>query len=279
MRAGRASAVVEFDHVWHVYPGGSQALVDVSLSIREGEVVALVGPNGSGKTTLLKHINGLLKPTRGTVKVAGLDTRRASVGRLSRHVGLIFQSPRSQLFARTALEEAAFGPRNFRIPDPLGAAARALRAMGLEGYEGRSPLSLSGGEQKRLSIAASTSWGPRIIAMDEPTVGQDLRNKMRLLGAIRLWSRAGIATILASHDVEFLWLLGPRAIVMSQGRVLADGPAREVLSDEALMARAALRPPQLAELGKLLRAPRAIGSVWEAVAALAGEASERGSGA
>ncbi|MGC8969335.1 MAG: energy-coupling factor ABC transporter ATP-binding protein [Conexivisphaera sp.] len=243
---------IELEHVWYLYPGGKRALEDVSLSVEAGEVVALVGRNGSGKTTLLKHLNGLLKPTRGSVRIFGVDTRRARVGQLSRHVGLVFQSPRAQLFAPSVLEEAMFGPRNFRVEDPRGAAERALREVGLAGLEGRPPLSLSGGEQRRLTLAAVLGWGPRVIALDEPTVGQDLRNKMRLLGLVRLWSSRGMTVIMASHDVEFLWLLGPRVVAMADGRVVADGPARRVLSDESVARAAGFELPQLADLGRLI---------------------------
>ncbi len=248
-----SAAAVEFDHVWYSYSGEKYALRDVSFRVAAGEIVALVGRNGSGKTTALRHLNGLLKPTRGTVSILGVDTRETSVGRLSRHVGLVFQSPRTQLFAQTALEEAAFGPRNFRLKDPLEAARRALARLGLGGFERVPPLSMSGGQQKRLSIAAATSWYPEIVGLDEPTVGQDLTNRMRLLGLIKLWSSRGVTTIIASHDVEFLWLLEPRVIAMSNGSIVADGSAREVLLNHAAVDAMGFRPPQLAEIAEKLR--------------------------
>lgn len=249
----RSAAAVEFDHVWYSYSGEKYALRDVSFSAAAGEVVALVGRNGSGKTTALRHLNGLLKPTRGTVNVLGVDTKKASTGRLSRHVGLVFQSPRTQLFAQTALEEAAFGPRNFKLKDPLEAARHSLASLGLKGFEDVPPLSMSGGQQKRLSIAAATSWRPEIVGLDEPTVGQDLVNRMRLLGLIKSWSSKGITTIIASHDVEFLWLLEPRVVAMANGSIIADGPARKVLSDHATVEAMGFRPPQLAEMVEMLR--------------------------
>ncbi len=261
-------AAVEFDRVWFSYSGGNYALADVSFLAARGEIVALAGRNGSGKTTALKLLNGLLKPTRGAVRVLGVDTRNIGTGKLSRHVGLVFQNPRTQLFAMTALEEAAFGPRNFKLEDPLGAAMRSLASLGLRGLEGAPPLSLSGGQQKRLTVAAATSWGPEVIGLDEPTVGQDLVNRMRLVGLIRLWASRGITTIIATHDVEFIWLLGARVILMSKGSVLADGPAHKVLLDPAAEA-AGLRTPQVAEAARLLGLPEVPRGVPELVSALA----------
>jgi energy-coupling factor transport system ATP-binding protein len=261
-------SAIEFDGVWYSYRDGGYALSDVTFSVKAGEAVAIVGHNGSGKTTLLRHLNGLVKPTRGTVTILGMDTKGISVSRLSRSVGLVFQNPRNQLFAQTALEEAAFGPRNFKLKDPVEAARSALSEMRLAGHESRSPLSLSGGEQKRLSIAAVLSWSPRILALDEPTVGQGLHDKMRLLGLIRLWSSRGITVVIASHDVEFIWRLNPRVIAMSGGSIVADGPAHDVLSDEEAARSAGFRPPQLAEIGNALGLREIPGDIEEAADAL-----------
>lgn len=259
--------------MWHVYRDGTRALADVTFSAERGEVVAVVGRNGSGKTTLLRHLNGLLKPTRGIVRVMGIDTRRASVGRLARHVGFVPQNPRSQLFARTALEEASFGPRNFGLPDPASWARRSLSALGLSGLEEASPLGMSGGQQKRLSIAASTSWSPDVVALDEPTVGQDLRTRALMLGLIRGWSRRGITVFVASHDVDFIWQLGPRVLVLSGGSIVADGRAHEVLSDAELLRSAGLRAPQLAEIADALGLSAVeLRTPGSAVSAIAGSA-------
>ena len=240
---------IKFDHVWYRYSSRRDyALKDVTVVVDEGEVVGVVGPNGAGKTTFAKHINGLLKPERGIVKVLGRDTRHESVARLSRDVGMIFQNPHHQLFSETVLEEVLFGLRNFGVEDAELVAERVLRDFSLIRYKGKPPLSLSGGEKKRLCVASAVAWDPKILVLDEPTVGQDLTNKRQLLGLIASWSQMGKTVILISHDMEFLWTLNPRILVFSGGKLLADGRADLVFMDEEILHEASLRLPQLAEL-------------------------------
>lgn len=246
-------SAIEFDHVWYRYSSHQDyALKDVTVTIGKGEIVGVVGPNGAGKTTFAKHINGLLKPDKGLVKVLGRDTKDESVARLSRDVGIIFQNPHHQLFSETVSEEVLFGLKNFDVENPGLVAERVLEDFGLLQYREKPPLSLSGGEKKRLCIASAIAWDPKILVLDEPTVGQDLNNKRQLLDLIVSWSQRGKTAILVSHDMEFLWALNPRILVFSKGRILADGKVDVVFTDEEILHEASLRLPQLAELAAKL---------------------------
>lgn len=246
--------MIEFEEVEYVYPSGVKALDGVSLSIRRGEVVALMGENGSGKTTLLKHLNGLLKPTQGRVLVDGVDTRNATVAELSRKVGLVFQNAESMFFSSTVWEEVAFALRNFGYEEHIvrRRVEWALSFMELREYAGSSPFLLSGGEKKRLALAVILAWSPEVIVLDEPTTGQDQLQKEKLMQMIRLLREQGRTIIVSTHDIEFAAQLKPRIILMKRGRIMADGSAEEVLLDEELLRSCNLLPPQIASLTREL---------------------------
>lgn len=244
---------VEFVDVWFRHRGSREyVLKGVNLRIEEGELVAVIGANGAGKTTLIKHLNGLLKPTRGRVVVFGRDTRGESVASLSRLVGIVFQNPHHQLFSETVLDEVMFGLKNFGLENAREVAEEALSDFGLYEARDRPPLTLSGGEKKRLCFASVLAWSPRLVVFDEPTVGQDLENKSRLVELAKNLTERGRTVVVVSHDVEFLWSLRPRVIVLHSGRVLADSSFDEVFMDPGLLEKAGLRQPQLAELSSTL---------------------------
>jgi len=242
--------VIVVRDVSYAYEPGRQVLDSVSLSIGDGELVALIGENGAGKTTLVKHFNGLLKPQRGTVTVDGTDTREATVATLARKVGLVFQNPDHQLFAETVEKELSFALANFGVP--AGEASRrvewALEAFELGEYRNRSPLTLSGGERKRLALASVLCYDPQIIVMDEPTTGQDSRQKSRLASLLTRLNDSGKTVITVTHDMEFVAEFIPRTIIMSRGKVLADGRSADLLVNRAYLESASLLPPQLAEI-------------------------------
>ncbi len=229
------------------------ALDDVSLEVDRGEVLAIVGGNGAGKTTLLKHLNGLLKPTSGSVKVFGRETKEQSVAELSRKIGLVFQNSDHQLFSETAESEVLFGLRNFGFleEDAVRRATEVFSYFGLDSLKERAPLTLSGGEKKRLCIAAVMAWNPEVLVLDEPTVGQDYPSKSRIFDTIRQLVAAMKTVIVVSHDLEFLWPLDARTVVMRGGKVVADGDSQTIFSDSSLLEGAGLRQPQLVTLSKL----------------------------
>jgi energy-coupling factor transport system ATP-binding protein len=239
----------------HVYPGGVAALNGVSLAIGAGETVAIVGQNGAGKTTLVKHFNGLLRPSRGRVLVGQADTGAYSPAQLAASVGYAFQNPDDQLFERTLRAEVSFGPRCLgwnaaRIEQATGAA---LAQLELTALADRHPYDLGFGQRKLAALAAVLAMETPIVVLDEPTTGQDDRGA-RLVGAVvDALAAAGRTVVAVAHDIDFCAEHFARVIVMSQGRVLADGPAAAVLAEASLLAETDVESPQLVRLAQALK--------------------------
>ena len=231
---------VEISHVGFVRDG-RKILDDVHLNIARGECIALVGKNGSGKTTLLKHLNGLYRPSSGAVRILGQDTRRARIADLARHVGFVFQNPNDQLFKPNVREEIEVAPRALQRLDDAW-LEELLNRFGLRPFLDRSPFTLSEGEKKRVTFAAALAAHPEILALDEPTTGQDHAIHAALAQLVRELQDAGLAIILATHDLEFAEQVAPRWIALAEGTIVADGAPDQVMQDDAAMARAALRP-------------------------------------
>lgn len=266
--------MIEAEGVYFSYPTGVEALRGVSLVINSGEFIAIMGENGAGKTTLVKHFNGLLKPSRGRVRVDGVETNKVSVAKLSKKVGLVFQNPDHQLFCETVEKEIAFGLRNFGFPEDMIAKRTdwALNLLGLVEYREVSPFMLSGGERKRVALASVLAWDPDMVILDEPTIGQDQGQKERLRQFIIQLNAQGKTVVIVTHDVEFVADCHPRVILMSQGRIIADGSARNVLDNLNVLDKASIVPPQvtqilleLADLGL----PRDVIDLYEAGEAIA----------
>jgi energy-coupling factor transport system ATP-binding protein len=239
--------MIEFQEVTFVHPNGVKALEGVNLRIDQGETVAIVGENGAGKTTLVRHVTGLLKPTSGRVLVDGAETTASSTAQLSRKIGVAFQNPDHQLFSESVYEEMAFALRNFGFSPALveQRVRWGLELFGLEEYRDSSPLVLSGGEKKRLTLACILAWDPEVVILDEPTVGQDSIQKEKLAGTIRLLGSTGKTVIVVSHDIEFLWPLQPRVVVMKAGRIVADGGASSLMLEKEVLEGARVSQPQL----------------------------------
>ncbi len=248
--------MIELQDVTFVHQNGVRALDGVSLKIDSGETVGIVGENGAGKTTLVKHVTGLLKPTSGKVLVDGKSTGETSTAQLSRKVGVAFQNPDHQLFSESVEEEMAFALRNFGFPAELveQRVTWGLGLFGLEEYRKSSPLVLSGGEKKRLTLACILAWDPEVVILDEPTVGQDSIQKEKLAGTIRMLASSGKTVVVVSHDIEFLWPVQPRVVVMKAGRIVGDGPASRIMQDRDILDSARVAQPQLVEFYQSLRA-------------------------
>ena len=230
--ADNGRPVIEIDKLWHAYPEGITALKNVNLRICEGEFVAVMGRNASGKTTLVKHINGLLKPTKGKVIVSGIDTRRATIAQLSRKVGFIFQNPNDHIFADTVEEEIAFILKNLGF-DSGEIAARIdemLEMFALKEFRKRYPRSLSGGERQRVAMASVLVARPRVLILDEPTRGMDYRLKSELMRFLNGYREKGNTVVLVTHDVETVAEHADRVVLLSEGGVVVDGNKRDVLS-------------------------------------------------
>lgn len=226
----------------------------VSLTIRTGEVVAIMGENGAGKTTLIKHFVGLLKPQRGRVLVFSKDARGASVAELARRVGIVFQNPDHQLFTESVEEEVLFTLRNMGYPadEATRICERVLREFELDHLRDRSPYSLSVGERKRLALAAVISYEPDVIVLDEPTAGQDFYNKSKISRLILQLKRRGKGVVVVTHDVEFAAKVADRVLLMAGGRVVRAGSVKEVLTDNPSLQAARLLPPQIPATAMLL---------------------------
>ncbi len=242
--------MIEAENVYFTYPNGVEALKGVSLTIKNGEFVAIMGENGAGKTTLVKHFNGLLKPTKGTVHIDGVNTTKVSVATLARNVGFVFQNPDRQLFSETVEEEIAFALKNFGFKEKIikRRVTWALNLLGLTQYRKTSPFMLSGGERKRVALASILAWNPKILMLDEPTIGQDYRQKENLLQFILQMKAQRKTVIIVTHDVEFVAECSPRVLLMREGRIVADGEARKVLTNPEILTQASIVPPQITQI-------------------------------
>ena len=230
-------------HLSHVYADGRTALDDVSFSVEAGECVAIVGPNGAGKTTLFLRLCGVLAGKLGQASVNGLDPADPKQRRnLPATVGVVFQNPDDQLFSSTVAEDVAFGPLNLgaTVDDAKERVASALRAVGLPDSGERVPFQLSGGEKRRAALAGVLAMRPAVLLLDEPSMFLDPRGRRELLGLIR--SLPG-TKLIATHDLELVLDLCSRVIVLDGGKLLADGPAKQLLADPELMDRHGLEVP------------------------------------
>ncbi len=247
MDVSTSTPAIEATDLRFAYPSGVEALRGVTLTIRQGEFVGVIGQNGSGKTTLVKHFNGLLKPTNGMLRLLGIDTRTKGVAELARHAGYVFQNPDHQIFCNTVKEEITFGPRNVGLPrSEIEASFRyVVELLDLRGLEDRHPFRLSRGERQRLAIASLLAMRPRVLILDEPTGGQDRQQVNRLLNTLRTLSAEGHTLILVTHDMELLAECASRTLVMFRGELLLDGTPRDVFKELDVLKRTALAPPMI----------------------------------
>ena len=253
---GPAAAAIEVAGLVHVYPDGTRALDGVDLRVVAGESVAIVGQNGSGKTTLARHLNGLLRPTEGVVRIQGRDVAGARVARLAAVVGLAFQDPDQQIFAGRVRAEVTFGPRNLgmRGPDLDDAVADALAAVDLASAVDAIPYDLGYPRRKLLAIASVLAMRTPIVILDEPTTGQDLRGATSVREIVRRLTAEGRTVLAISHDLRFVAETFGRVVVMREGQIVLDGGPAEVFDAAAWPALAStyLEPPLAARVGAYL---------------------------
>jgi energy-coupling factor transport system ATP-binding protein len=249
---------IAFENVWYRYEAGAQALAGVELGVDAGEVVALIGANGSGKTTLAKHVNGLLRPQQGHVRVAGRDTRRQSTGELARRVGYVFQNPDHQLFAPTLWEEIAFGPRNLGLDraEVKRRVEAAQAVFDLAPLAGLPPATLGYGQRRLATLAAVHAMQPEVLILDEPTLGLDRRLTARLVEWMLELGRAGASVVLITHDMRLAGAAA-RWVVMRQGQVALDAPAAEIFTHAGRLGEAGIAAPPIVELSRRLGLPAA----------------------
>lgn len=224
------------------YPDGTVALKGVGFTALHGESVALVGANGAGKSTLLQQLNGVLLPASGRVVVGEIPVACGTLDTIRRTVGTVFQDPDDQLFMPSVVEDVAFGPRNLGL-SAMEARERAedcLREVDAAHLASRPPYSLSGGEKRRVAIAAVLAMAPDILVLDEPSTGLDPRARRQVIELLRAFTHT---KLIATHDLELVLELCPRTVMLQDGTVIADGATRDLLSNAELLERCRLERP------------------------------------
>jgi len=239
-----------------IYPDGTRALADVTLSIAPGTRVAIVGQNGSGKSTLVRHFNGLLRATEGTVIVDGEPVGSTHVAELARKVGISFQNPDRQIFSANSRSEVAFGPKNIGLRDKEleQRVTAALRQVGLLTMAEANPYDLGFSERKLLALASVIAMGTPAIILDEPTTGQDADGVARVKQIVAQLSGEGRTVVAVSHDMNFVAETFERVLVMRDGQVVLDGPVGTVFGEKnwPTLESTFLEPPLPARLGAKL---------------------------
>ena len=237
-------------NLYHTYPGEIKALRNVSLKIEDGEFVCIMGENGAGKTTLVKHFNRLLDPTKGKIIIDEKDISEFSTAALSKKIGIVFQNPNNQLFCETVEKEIEFGPRNFGFSriEIKKRVDWALKKLNITHFRKNSPFELSEGEKKKIAIASIIAWNPSIIILDEPTIAQDHEQKSILRKLINDFWEEKKTIIMITHDVEFVSEMSPRVILMAKGKIIADDPAENILTNKNLVDKASLVIPQIGQV-------------------------------
>ena len=248
--------LMEIEKLNYTYPSSGEeavhALRDVTLSIEEGEFLALAGRSGSGKSTFVRHLNGLLRADSGDIKYRGqpIYAKKYPLGKLRQKVGLVFQYPEHQLFSRTVLDDVAFGAQNMGADKSQGEdmARKALEKVGMgEELFSSSPYELSGGQMRRVAIAGVLAMGPEVLVLDEPTAGLDPYSKRQLFALLREMQGNGTTIILVSHSMEEISEYADRVVVFLDGTVCMDGSPEDVFSQKELLDGAGLEMPQIME--------------------------------
>lgn len=248
--------LMEIEKLNYTYPSSGEeavhALRDVTLSIEEGEFLALAGRSGSGKSTFVRHLNGLLRADSGDIKYRGqpIYAKKYPLGKLRQKVGLVFQYPEHQLFSRTVLDDVAFGPKNMGADKSQAEdmARKALEKVGIgEELFSSSPYELSGGQMRRVAIAGVLAMGPEVLVLDEPTAGLDPYSKRQLFALLREMQGNGTTIILVSHSMEEISEYADRVVVFLDGTVCMDGSPEDVFSQKEFLDGVGLEMPQIME--------------------------------
>lgn len=248
--------VLKTNDLNYIYHDGAHALKNVNIEIRKGEKVAIMGPNGAGKSTLFLHFNGLNEPTSGNIEIHGkkIVYDKKELLEIRQKVGIVFQNPNDQLFAPSVKEDVAFGPMNLglSLEEVEKRTEEALRLVELSQYENKPPHHLSGGQQKRASIAGIIAMRPDIMILDEPTAGLDPHGVEQILKILNKLNEEGMTIVISSHDVEMINDFADRIFVLKDGEIIGNGTPEEIFADHDLLETANLKPPKTAELLKML---------------------------
>lgn len=248
--------VIETREITYQYPDGTLALENVNFRASKGKMVALLGPNGAGKSTLFLHFNGILRPTSGEVRVedSPLGYKKEDLMKVRQKVGIVFQNPDDQLFAPTVMEDVAFGPLNMGLDleEVEKRVKKALKKVGMDGYEKKPPHHLSGGQKKRVAIAGILAMQPEIMVLDEPTSGLDPKGASQILRILYQLNQEGMSIVISTHDVDLVPLYASQVYIISEGMIIKEGTPHEVFSDVKMIRSANLRLPRVAHLMEIL---------------------------
>ncbi|PJI10032.1 MULTISPECIES: energy-coupling factor ABC transporter ATP-binding protein [Clostridium] len=247
--------LINIKNASYSYDQSNLALKNVNLTINSGEKVAILGENGAGKSTLFQLFNGLIVPDKGKVIVDGLEINKKNLLKIRSKVGMIFQDSDDQLFNSTVHQEIAYGLMNMGIKgQELEASIKwALKAVGIEGYEKRSPFNLSGGEKKRVALASVLAMKPKVLVLDEPTAALDPRGVSQIVKLLNyINSKLHITLIFATHDVDIVPLLADRIYLLNKGEIVLSGTTKEVFSNKKVIRDIGLRLPRIAHLAEIL---------------------------
>ena len=250
-------SLLSLQDVVYAYPDEEPALREISIDIRRGERIAVLGNNGAGKSTFFLICNGILRPQQGRISFAGEEIRytKKDLTELRKKVGIVFQDADNQIIASTVESEISFGPMNLCLPlrEVERLVDEAVEQMDLEAYRQRPPQYLSGGEKKRVSIADILAMRPEIILFDEPTASLDPKNTALLEETLDKLSKRGITLVVSTHDVDFAYRFASRAVVFSRGEIVADAEPDAVFSDASVIREAGLKRPLLFDVARLVR--------------------------
>ncbi|GER92211.1 energy-coupling factor transporter ATP-binding protein EcfA [Dictyobacter vulcani] len=256
-------SIIRVKHLSYIYgssPFPKKALNDISLEITRGDCVAIIGFNGSGKSTLIQHFNGLLRPSQGTVWVDGIEVgeKNTDLRALRQRVGMLFQFPEAQLFGQTVYADVAFGPQRMKLGrhEIRARVKAALDMVGLphEKYARRSPFELSGGQRRRIALAGILAMSPRILILDEPTVGLDGEGRLEFYSYLqRVQREQGVTIILVSHDMAEVATMANQLYILNQGKLVRQGTPQDVFAESEQLRSWDLVAPPLYKLLESLR--------------------------
>ena len=237
----RPEPLIELNDLSFTYSDGTQALDGISFQIHRSERVGLMGPNGAGKSTLILHLNGIYRNAKA-VRICEMPVTKPNLAEIRSLVGMVFQNADDQLFMPTVFDDVAFGPLNMGLgaDEVRKRVTDALDAVGMAGIENKAPYHLSSGQKRAVAIATVLAMDPQVLALDEPVSGLDPRGRRRLIELLKSFE---VTLLIASHDLEMVLELCERCILIDNGRVIADRPARELLSDASLLEAHGLEKP------------------------------------
>lgn len=242
--------LLQAENLCYSYGQGKQVLKDINITVKKGEKIVILGSNGAGKSTCFLNLNGVYRPDSGRILYRGKEIGKRDLNELRKNVGIVFQDADNQIIASTVFAEVSFGPMNLKLPreEVKKRVEDALEYMNLGSMRDRPPHYLSGGEKKRVSIADIIAMESEVVIFDEPTASLDPVNVEMLEGVLDKMNEMGKTLLISTHDVDFAYRFADRAVIFSGGRIIADGPVREVFEDDEVLNQANLKKPILLEV-------------------------------